>query len=153
MNNLVKEPETQVAAIDVSLTCDAGAGRMLQFRTFIERDANTAWINHLLDRLNKVADRQKAIYSLEEEESRLRVEEQGLVRFSEQMDAIDRKNEAAELAWHEGGQRRRPYQIPEKEIQHKAQLAESLRLHAKAIEDRKANIAKLKALIGEKAAA
>lgn len=137
-------PEQKEIAVAVTMTAQISQNRSIVMQTYIPRDAEVDWYHHMLDKLSKAVDRQEAKASLEAEEANLALEEKTLKQQREDFVAIE---ERAQTAW-EHSRKKGPWPgLTAAEAAQKGTAATNIRRFEEAITKRKAEIAKLKALI------
>lgn len=140
--------ESSEGGINIQLTADVGKGRSLVFLTHIERDANAAWINTMLDKLNGCADRAQAKYELEALEFQLANELRTLGEMKVAKQNIDTRHQADWIARGRKG----AYKPDAKEVQEKVnadstitRLEQMIGVIKERIENHKAKIGEVKA--------
>lgn len=86
---LDSQVEIPVPAIDITIAASLGDGRQLQLRTAILQETETDVSNAVLDKVMKLADRQKAIYDLEVAERDFRKSGFALANFIAQIPYVE----------------------------------------------------------------
>lgn len=75
------EHAVKAPAIGVSIVCDLPPGKQMTLQTFFDQDAEDADANALVDRLVKLADRQRALASLPQLRKDLKKQEETLAKM------------------------------------------------------------------------
>jgi hypothetical protein len=147
-----KDPEAQFASPDVrgmaaavTVTAQISQNRSIVMQTYLDRDAPVGDFHRLLDKLNTAIERQEAKTNLEDNRVNLALEEKTLKQLTEDYHAIETRSEATWAArGKQGAAKLNPAEVAQKEG-----AKVTIGRYTEAIAKRKADIAKLEAIVAE----
>lgn len=134
-------------ALGISINAQIAPARQITFQSFIDRDAEGADIDKLLDKMNASLDRAAAFYEMEEELKRIEVDENVLVNITNRLAEVE-DNIRLKAASDTG--RRNPLKLSSQEEMQKKQAHDSLAEAKRRVEAGKARLAELKKKAGNR---
>lgn len=156
MNIEARDPEDAYASPDakgmaaaVTYTAQISQNRSIVLQTYLDRDSNVREFHKVLDKFHTAIERQEAKSQLEENKANLEVEEMQLRRSKEDYSNIEVR---AEADWQRKG-KKGPFKMSETEEGQKQTAKITIERFAEAVTKRKAEIARLTALIADGATA
>ena len=138
-------PDEKATACAITITTQVGSNRSIVVQTYLARDEDIGVYHVILDKLNKVVDRQEAKLQVEGLEANLDMHKQKLANMAEDYARIEDK---AQAAWEARG-KKGAFKLSEAELNQKTQavaLIERTKDEIKRLED---EIAKARGVISD----
>lgn len=136
-------PDEKATALAMTLTMPVGNGSLV-LQTFMARDDDLTEYNIVLDKMDAAIRRQAAKREIEENEANLAIEEKTFKQVKEDFLAIEDRSRTL----HAASGRKGPWKLSPQEEAQKTTAITTIKRYEDAITKRKADIARLKALVG-----
>lgn len=140
-----RAPDEKGVAAAVTITATISQNRQIVVQTYLDRDAPVRDFHSCLDKLSSAIERQEAKSSLQDHKTHLETEEKGLRNLQEDYLAIEERSKKA----FERGNRRGQWRFTDQEQQARSAALTNVDRFKDAITKRKAEMARLEALIAE----
>lgn len=147
-----EDPEAQFASPDVkglaaaiTVTAQISQTRQIVMQTYIDRDSPIGDFHGVLDKFDTAIGRQEAKSNLEESKSNLAIEEKTMGQLVEDYNSIEQRSADA---WKNRGKQGEP-KLSQAEAAQKETAKTNIQRYKDAIAKRKADIARLEAVIAE----
>ena len=138
-------PDEKAVACAITITTQVGSNRSIVVQSYMERDAPANMFHDVLDKLNKVVDRQEAKLQLEGLDLDLDKHRKKLVHMAEDFQNIEAR---AERAWNERG-KKGAFRLSEAELTQKTQAGDLLKRMKEEIARLEVEIAKVRGVIAD----
>lgn len=138
-------PDVKGMAAAITITAQISQNRQIVMQTYLDRDAPIGEFHQVLDKFDKAIGRQEAKTNLEENRTNLELEERTMNQLIEDYNSIESRSAAAWKARNKHGEPK----LSQAEEAQKATAKTNIQRYRDATARRKADIARLEAIIAE----
>lgn len=138
-------PDVKGMAAAITFTASISQNRQIVMQTYLDRDSDLSEFHKVLDKFDKAIGRQEAKTNLEDHRANLAVEEKTLGQLVDDFNMIEQRSADA---WKQRGKQGDPKLNPAESAQ-KENAKVTIGRYKDAITKRKADIARLEAIVAE----